>query len=228
MKTRRLTVERLESRALLATLPLLSSDPAATAKLFLDFDGNFEAVWGAYSNVSTPAFDTDGNPTDYSADELARIDEIFRRVAEDYLPFNLDVTTVDPGNRTNLITAHIAIGGSYSDWYGTPAGGVAFTGGFYSGQPNTGFVFADSHGDNPKLVAEGAAHEAGHLFGLSHQALWSGGVLVSPYRDGPIMGNSLSTEPSDGRPVLRLPALFASKTTLQSSPAPTPTSARVR
>jgi hypothetical protein len=58
------------------------------------------------------------------------------------------------------------------------------------------FVFADSlnHGDS-RDVAEAASHEAGHLFGLEHQATWSGSQLVSEYNAGttalaPIMGLS--------------------------------------
>jgi hypothetical protein len=42
-------------------------------------------------------------------------------------------------------------------------------------------------------VAEAVSHEAGHLFGLDHQATWSGGKLVTEYNAGnaawaPIMG----------------------------------------
>ena len=177
-----------------ASVPVLSSNPTAAAKLFLDFDGNYEATWGTWSNVSTPAYDTDGNAASFSSGEQAAMYEIWARVAEDYAPFNIDVTTIDPLVRTNRVVAAIAIGGSSSDWYGSSAGGVAYVGGFYNSAPNVGYVFENNLGNgHPKYVAEAASHEAGHLFGLQHQATWNGGSLAEQYNSGggtwaPIMG----------------------------------------
>ena len=83
------------------------------------------------------------------------------------------------------VAAHLVIGGSYSDWYGTAAGGVSYVGGFAGGASNVGFVFADTLSNgNPRYVAEAASHEAGHLFGLEHQATWSGTQLVTEYNAG--------------------------------------------
>ncbi|MCU0879889.1 MAG: choice-of-anchor D domain-containing protein [Pirellulaceae bacterium] len=178
----------------LSSLPQLSSNPGATAKLFLDFNGHFQASWGSWSNVTTPVFDTDGDATTFSSGELSTIEQIWARVAEDFAPFNIDVTTIDPGSLANKVVAHIAIGGSASDWYGSSAGGVAYVGGFYNSAPNVGYVFENNLGNgNAKYVAEAASHEAGHLFGLQHQALWSGSTLVQSYHQGsdgwaPIMG----------------------------------------
>ncbi len=178
----------------LSSLPQLHSNAGATAKLFLDFNGNYEATWGSWSNATTPVYDQDGDATTFSDGELASIYEIWARVAEDYAPFNIDVTTVDPGSRANQVVAHIAIGGNWSDWYGNSAGGVAYIGGFYNSAPNVGFVFEAALGNgHAKYVAEAASHEAGHLFGLQHQALWSGSTLVQSYNQGnadwaPIMG----------------------------------------
>jgi len=176
------------------TLPLLSSRPGATAKLFLDFNGNFQASWGGWSNVNTPAYDTDGNYGSFSAGEQSAIYEIWQRVAEDYAPFNIDVTTIDPGSQANMVVAQIAIGGNWSDWYGSSAGGVAYVGGFYNSAPNVGYVFEDAMANgNAKYTAEAVSHESGHLFGLQHQAKWSGNTLVESYHSGtgdwaPIMG----------------------------------------
>ena len=178
----------------LSSLPQLSSNSGATAKLFLDFNGSTTATWGSYSNIVTKVYDTDGDQTTFSASELNSITDIWRRVSEDYAPFNIDVTTIDPGNSTNGVTARIAIGGNYSDWFGQSAGGVAYIGGFYNGASNTGFVFEDALGNGTaRYVAEAASHEAGHLFGLEHQATWDGNTLVAGYSQGtadwaPIMG----------------------------------------
>ena len=64
--------------------------------------------------------------------------------------------------------------------------------------PNISFVFSGNLADgSPKYVGDAAAHEAGHQFGLSHQAVWSGNTLLDDYNpgtldNGPIMGNAYS------------------------------------
>jgi hypothetical protein len=178
----------------LSSLPALASNPGAAAKLYLDFNGHFQASWGSFSNATTPVFDQDGDAATFSDAELTTIQQVWARVAEDYAPFNVDVTTIDPGNLANRVVAHIAIGGNWSDWYGHAAGGVAYIGGFYNAAPNVGYVFEAALGNgNARYVAEAASHEAGHLFGLLHQARWNGSTLVEPYHSGnanwaPIMG----------------------------------------
>jgi hypothetical protein len=178
----------------LSSIPQLSSNAGATAKLFLDFNGHTQASWGNWTNVVTPVYDRDGDRTTFSDGELASIQEIWARVAEDYASFNIDVTTIDPGGSANGVVARIAIGGNYSDWFGNSAGGVAYIGGFYNSAPNVGYVFEDALGNgNARYVSEAASHEAGHLFGLLHQALWNGNTLEQSYYQGnsawaPIMG----------------------------------------
>lgn len=178
----------------LSSLPELHSLAGATAKLVLDFNGNTLSSWGGRTNVVTPAYDIDGDSTTFSDQELANIREIWKRVAEDYAPFKIDVTTADPGVLTDKVVAKIAIGGSNADWYKQSAGGVAYIGGFSNAASNVGFAFAKNLGSgNARYVADAVSHESGHLFGLQHQALWNGTTLVSEYSQGnanwaPIMG----------------------------------------
>jgi Abnormal spindle-like microcephaly-assoc'd, ASPM-SPD-2-Hydin/Metallo-peptidase family M12B Reprolysin-like len=178
----------------ISALPQLSSHSAARVKLYLDFNGNFETAWGSYSNVTTRVFDRDGDATTFSDSEISTIREIWARVAEDFSPFNIDVTTVDPGNFANGNAVRLAIGGNYSDWFGQSAGGVAYVGGFTNSASNTGYVFEDALGNgNARYVAEATSHEAGHLFGLLHQSTWANGQLQAEYNAGnsawaPIMG----------------------------------------
>jgi hypothetical protein len=197
---RRLKFESLETRELMAvappSVPLLSSRPGAAASLYLDFNGHVERQWGSHANVTTPAYDTDGNSASFSTAEQAAIREIWARVAEDYAPLNINVTTVAPASIRDRVSGRVVIGGSYSDWYGHTAGGVSYVGGFSGLASNVAYVFSKTlAGGNPRYVAEAASHEAGHLFGLEHQATWSGGTLVEEYASGtaalaPIMGTS--------------------------------------
>lgn len=178
------------------SVPALSSRPGATAKLFLDFDGADPMSWGTYSVPSTPAYDIDGVPAAFSATELSNIQQIWSRVAEAYSPFNLDVTTVDPGTLADRVALRAVIGGTGS-WYGS-AGGVAYVGGFYNGANNNVFIFSKNLANGQvKYTADAIAHESGHGFGLYHQSTWSGSTKTNEYNPGnaaraPIMGNSYS------------------------------------
>lgn len=178
----------------LSSLPQLSSNSAARVKLYLDFNGNYESTWGSYRNVTTRVFDRDGDASTFSNSEVSTIREIWARVAEDYAPFNVDVTTIDPGSFANGAAVRLAIGGNYEDWFGQSAGGVAYVGGFTNSASNTGFVFEDALGNgNARYVAEAVSHEAGHLFGLLHQSTWANGQMQDEYNAGtsawaPIMG----------------------------------------
>lgn len=178
----------------LASLPQLSSNLAARVKLYLDFNGHTQGTWGSWSNVRTPAFDQNGNVSSFSTGEIASIREIWARVAEDYAPFNVDVTTIEPSSFADRAAVRVAIGGTWSDWFGSSAGGVAYVGAFTSSAPNVAFVFSKAlGGGNARYVAEAASHEAGHLFGLAHQSSYAGAALAQSYNSGtstlaPIMG----------------------------------------
>jgi len=177
----------------LSSIPILHSNPAATAKIYLDFDGHYESSWGSYGSVTSPVFDQDSNTSSFSDSELATIQAVWERVAEDFAPFNLDVTTEDPGSFPPSGAIRVSIGGNGS-WIGSP-GGVAYVNSFNSSYTSTAYVFSKNLGNgNAKYVAEAVSHEAGHTFGLRHQSRYdSGGNLVETYHTGsggwaPIMG----------------------------------------
>jgi len=109
-------LEGLEIRLVPAGEFLLHSNPGATKRIFLDFDGHTTTgtLWNAQgygTTIVTPAFDIDNNTSSFSATELANIREIWERVSEDYLPFNVDVTTQNPG-----IEALRKVGSSDTQW----------------------------------------------------------------------------------------------------------------
>lgn len=181
------------------TVPVLSSRPTAPAKLYLDFDGDFSPVWGPYTPNTTPAYSVDADPGTFSTLELDYIHRIWSAVAESYSPFEVDVTTVEPGPFDPRYF-RVVIGGNGS-WYPSVVGGLAFVGAFQASfLPKTGWVFpqnlqpADPR--HPLFVAAAATHEAGHAFGLEHQSTWGpNGELLDRYNRGdavkaPFMGSS--------------------------------------
>src|SRR5215218_1773276 len=66
-------------------VPVLSSYPSASAVIFLDFDGH--TVTGSSWNYNGPI------ECGASGLDNTKITEVFNRVAEDYRPFNVNVTT---------------------------------------------------------------------------------------------------------------------------------------
>jgi hypothetical protein len=177
-----------------ANVPQLHSDPTAPAQMYLDFTGAAATQWDGEAVPATPAYDTDGKPATFSDVELANIREIWSRVAEKFSPFNLDVTTVDPGQYVKGQALRIVIGGD-GTWTGGTYGGYSIPGGFQTDSPTSWIFPAHLNGGDPQYVAEAIAHEAGHDFGLEHQSIFSGTTKINEYNSGtsqkaPIMGRS--------------------------------------
>ncbi len=132
----------------------LQSRPGVTAVLYLDFDGEGrpQEGWGDFD--AAPAEDR----------STGNVFEIWRRVAEDFAPFNLNVTT-------DLQVFQRAPANSRQRCIITPtkdaspnAGGVAFVGSFDWGGDTPCWAFA-SRG---KHAAETISHELGHTLDLTH------------------------------------------------------------
>ncbi len=204
-KSTGMMLDALERRVLLSgglTVPVFNSKVGAKATLYLDFDGDSTADWGNASSLyhpgTTPAFNSDNDPTAFSNGELSAIAEVCARVAEKYSPFDVNVTTVDPGTYMDRVAARIVIGGTGTDWAGGTYGGLSFASGFTTSDPNTGYVFSTNLSNVPKWVGEATSHEAGHLFGLQHQSIYdASGSKLAEYAPGdsqraPVMGNSYS------------------------------------
>ncbi|MFN8391992.1 MAG: thrombospondin type 3 repeat-containing protein [Bdellovibrionota bacterium] len=159
-----------------SAVPVYHSLPSSTQKLYLNFVGCPAAAWASYSNAYSPAYDIDGDNTTFNSAELTNIQEIWKRVSEDYYPFQIDVTTESPGTFSPNQAIEVCIGGSYNLWYGSSSGGVAYLFSFSSSYlPKRVWVFEDNLGNGiPKYVAEAASHESGHGFGLQHQSSYNG------------------------------------------------------
>ena len=169
----------------------LNSYTPAPAVIYLDFDGH---------TVAGTMWNTNGTFTcNASGLDDAGITEVFNRVAEDFRPFNINITTSEakynaaPYNRrirVVITTSH--------EWYGTGSGGVAYINSFTWGDNSPCFVFSALHGFSIKKIAETASHEAGHTLRLRHQSTYNSScVKTSDYNWGygtgeigwaPIMG----------------------------------------
>ena len=184
----------------------LHSKAGATKVIYLDFKGHtttgtsWNSSYTAGADIVTPPYDIDGNPASFGSQELANIQVIWQSVAEDYAPFDVDVTTEDPGVEALRKTSatdqnygiRVCIGGSSMDWLGSSSGGIAYLNSFGWDSDTPAFVFpAQLGGGNPKYVAEACAHESGHSFGLHHEGLTSGTEYYTGQGDwAPIMGAS--------------------------------------
>ena len=171
----------------------LSSYTSASAVILLDFDGH---------TTSGTMWNVNGGFTCNSAGiDNASITEVFNRVAEDYRPFNINITTDEtkynaapPNRRIRVVIT------TSNEWYGSGAGGVAYLNSFTWGDNTPCFVFSALLNFSVKSIAEAVSHEAGHTLGLRHQSSYDGNCLkISDYNWGtgsgeigwaPIMGGS--------------------------------------
>ena len=173
-----------------AQTPVYSSDTSASAVLFLDFDGH--TVAGTAWNFNGPIV------CGGSGFDANQITTVFNRVAEDYRPFAINVTTDSTKYLAAPITMRMRIIVTVSSsWYGS-AGGVSFVGSFTWGDDTPAFVFSALLNYNTKNISEAISHEAGHSLGLYHQSTYNSSCnKVSDYNYGygtgeigwaPIMG----------------------------------------
>ena len=182
----------------LSTTFLLHSLPGATKVIYLDFDGHSTSGTSWNSGYGDPivsaAFNLDG-VAGFNDTERTRIQYIWQRVAEDYLPYGVDVTTEDPGvealkkSGTGDTAWGVRVVISPTNWYNTGAGGVAYVGSFSWSSDTPCFVFTAQLGNgNEKYTSEAASHEAGHTLGLYHDGTASAGYYQGHGGWAPIMG----------------------------------------
>jgi hypothetical protein len=188
----------------------LHSKPRSRRTIFLDFDGAVvrDTAWNRQEGVRNgwhSGWDPASNGRSFTDREKRVVQSVWARVAEDYAPFDVDVTTEEPpaarihrsrkldkvfGTRVLISESRNA----HSRICSRQCGGVSFLNVFSAvgrahrlHQPS--WVFPAGLSNDLKAVAEGATHEAGHTFGLVHD----GGLLTPDYYTGhgswaPIMG----------------------------------------
>ena len=182
---RNASIESLETRIALSSVPLLHSYPESAHKLFLDFDGHVTegTTWNhSLSKIHSPPFDVDDIKYDanhvatFNKDEVSRIVSIWERMAEDFRPFNVDVTTEDPtrtspdifqrgGQAQRIVFTSkydAGLGGTGERWFEQTTLGIATES--WSMTDDTPVWVFSVH----PLAGEIASHEAGHAFDLHH------------------------------------------------------------
>ncbi|HTM91675.1 MAG TPA: T9SS type A sorting domain-containing protein [Flavisolibacter sp.] len=171
-------------------IPIYNSYPSAPATVYLDFDGQY--LEGTSWNYIGPLSLGPSNMTN------EQITEIFNRVAEDYRPFKINVTTDSTKYWSAPVLKRMRVVFTVtSSWYGA-AGGVSYINSFSWGDNTPCFVFTALLNYRTKYVAEAASHEIGHTLGLNHQSSYDASCnMTAEYNQGigsgeiawaPIMG----------------------------------------
>ena len=199
------TAEAAAPAPLDQTFPL-HSQPGSQRTIYLDFNGHESRARFGTTGTDWPpvllGLDPDGDRSTFSTAEREVVQTVWQRVAEDYAPFNVDVTTQDPGPRASPADAADQV-------YGTRAlispssndaiklcaggcGGMAYVGVFdiTSRTPTTSRRGSSPRpGNDAKNIAEAATHEVGHNLGLTHDGLSGGTSYYAGHGAwAPIMG----------------------------------------
>lgn len=171
-----------------------SSTTTGANVILLDFNGQLvsNTSWNVYGDINCA-------PANLTEAEQALV---FQRLAADFNPFNVVVTTDENvyNNANTFKRMRVIITESW-EWFGQ-AGGVSFINSFSWGDNTPCFVFSSLLGYNVKKIAEASSHEVGHTLGLRHQSVYdANGAKIAEYNPGqgvgeigwaPIMGVSYS------------------------------------
>jgi len=145
-----------------SSVPAFNSLPGAVAVAYLDMDGQVVSgtQWAGGGTITARGI--------VGTLSNAQLLEICRRSAEDFAPFQINVTTEEsvylaaPSNRRIrcIITPD-------NEWYGS-AGGVAYLNSFTWTGDTPCWVFSDMLSNSPRYIAEATSHEIGHTLSLAH------------------------------------------------------------
>lgn len=202
----------------------LNSNPGSSRTIFLDFDGHSVPAGTLWDDVSYgnggdpivsgeyPAFTMDGSAS-FSNLEKQAIINAWAAVAEDYAPFDVNVTTEFPGdeaiNRTDssdeVFGTRALISAGTAGWNADTCGcgGIAYMGvfneaidlyGFEHEEWQPAFIFfapsdfvstyMDSAAEAGKFISDVASHEVGHNLSLDHDGNTADGEYFQGQNDG--------------------------------------------
>ncbi len=169
--------------------------------IYLDVDGHTttDDYWNTETLIPSIVSAAYVNPATASPAQRDAIYEIWQRVSEDYLPFDVNVTTRNPGvdglRKTSGADQNygqrIVITPS-SDWVNDRTLGIALLDVFDESFDHSAFVFTS--GLSARVIAEAVSHEAGHTLGLRHDGTTTGAEYYDGHGDwASIMGRSIAS-----------------------------------
>jgi Ca2+-binding RTX toxin-like protein len=181
----------------------LQSNADAPITLYLDFDGHTTSgtywnQWSGVDEIISPPYSLDADYANFSDAELTNMYIAWLAVAEDFAPFDVNVSTVEPPAADLLRNSGAS--GRYGirtvitdDPFTCSCGGLAYLNRF--GYEEPAFVFNKS----TQSTGETISHEVGHSLGLTHDGTsdsdyYAGhGGGSNPDSWAPIMGASFFT-----------------------------------
>lgn len=171
----------------------LQSKPNTPNILFLDYYGgivsgtSWNSLYNNDEDIEYLPFDLDDDTTSFSEVERQRMYMAWAEIAEDFSPFEINITTsAQIYNSTPENLRARIISTNSREWLGdlSATGGVAFVNRFGVGRANTGWAF--NRGINALGLTQ--SHEAGHIIGLQHDGTSNASYYGGHGNWGSIMG----------------------------------------
>jgi hypothetical protein len=206
-------------------VPVIESNNGAADTLYLDFDGHTsdndhwanrdidpDAPVSPNGEYTAASFDLDfnNNAAEFSPGERLAMQNIVRVMEEDYSPFKVNVTTVDPGSFEDGVALRMVVTDSDSDILGFETGllGIANRNSYNSdlAQDNIAFTFAGNFGtygggNSGSIMAAAleqgntSSHEFGHTLTLGHFAT---NAAEPPAPEATVIENAIMGTPDQG------------------------------
>ncbi len=164
----------------------LHSKPGAGRVVFLDFDGHAISgtAWNANSGVTTyvaKPFSIDADFSTFNTEERNAVHETWHRIAEDFSPFDIDVTTQQPASFGPTVARVLFTPNTDANNVPMPfntSGGIAYVDVWGRADFATSYqpalVYSDNQLNHAPYMAEAGSHEFGHNLSLAHDGVVDG------------------------------------------------------